>query len=49
MILKKTGLLESEKGGGGCLRHIKSEKYNSVKYGLKGMRHRSANIYVARK
>ena len=34
---------------GGYLSDIKSEIYNSVKHGLKGMRHRNAKINVARK
>ena len=34
---------------GGGLNHIKSGIYNSVKYGLKGMRHKNANMYETRK
>ena len=50
MDSNKTGdYLNLQKGGGGSLSYIRSEIYNSVKYGLKGMRHRNANMYVARK
>ena len=45
IILIKRGLRDS----GVCLSHIKSGIYNSVKYGLKDMRHKNANIYVVRK
>ena len=53
MNLIKQGLRDSAKRG--CLSHIKSGIHvhvytcNSVKYGLKGMRHINANMYVARK
>ena len=44
MILKsrKTGLRDCKKGV--RLSHIKSGTYNSIKYGLKGMRHKNANM-----
>ena len=47
MIVIKQGLRDSAKRG--CLSHIKSGVYNPVKYELKGMRHKNANMYVARK
>ena len=46
MIQIKQGLRDSAKRG--CLSQINSGIYNSVKYGLKGMRHKNANMYVAR-
>ena len=42
---KKDGYYVIAKGGG-CL---KSGIYNFIKYGLMGMRHKNANLYVVRK
>ena len=47
-FLKRRGLCDCKKKGV-CLSHIKSGIYNSVKYGLKGMRYKNANMYVAHK
>ena len=33
---------------GGCLSHIRSGIHNSLKYGLNDMRHKNANMHVAR-
>ena len=46
MIVMNQGLRDCKKG---CLGHIESEIYNPVKYYLKGMRHKNANMYMARK
>ena len=47
MILRKTGITWLQKGY--VFKSYKNGIYNSVKYGLKGMRHKNANMYVDRK